>query len=97
MRGSGRKRGFRAQGRALNGEPQELLVYSRRHCGLCEQMEAAILEAWPEVRVRRVEIDDEPELMRRFGRDVPVLSLDGEVICKHVLDPVRLRAALQAP
>lgn len=81
----------------MSGAIPELLVYSRRRCGLCEEMEAAILEAFPGVLVRRVEIDDDPGLMRRFGHDVPVLSLDGEVICKHVLDTARLRAALQAP
>jgi len=81
----------------LSGASPELLVYTRRRCGLCDQMETAILEACPGVIVRRVEIDDDPVLMARFGRDVPVLSLDGEIVCKHFLDTARLRAALQAP
>jgi len=81
----------------LSDASPELLLYTRRRCGLCEQMEAAISEACPEAVVRRVEIDDDPVLMGRFGRDVPVLSLDGEVVCKHFLDTARLHAALRAP
>ncbi|NGX16748.1 hypothetical protein G6032_10310 [Wenzhouxiangella sp. XN24] len=60
-------------------------------------MEAAIHDAFPGAIVRRVEIDDDPELMGRFGRDVPVLALDDEVVCKHFLDTARLHAALRAP
>ncbi len=75
----------------------ELLMYTRRRCGLCEQMETAIREACPGATVRRVEIDDDLALMSRFGRDVPVLFLDGEVVCKHFLDTARLLAALDAP
>jgi hypothetical protein len=44
--------------------------------------------------VAMVEIDDDPALLRRFGADVPVLCLDGEVVCKHFLDAQRLLAAL---
>ena len=74
-----------------------LVIYTRRDCGLCEQMEAAVREvAGPGAPVTLVDIDDVPALVERFGRDVPVLCLDGEVVCKHFLDAERLRAALQA-
>jgi hypothetical protein len=48
------------------------------------------------VPVAMVEIDDDPDLCRRFGADVPVLCLGDEVLCKHFLDAERLRAALAA-
>jgi hypothetical protein len=74
-----------------------LVIYSRRDCGLCEQMEAAVREvAGPGARISLVDIDDVPALVERFGRDVPVLCLDGEVVCKHFLDAARLRSALDA-
>lgn len=74
-----------------------LVIYTRRDCSLCEQMEAAVREvAGADARIALVDIDDVPALVERFGRDVPVLCLDGEVVCKHLLDAGRLRAALQA-
>jgi glutaredoxin len=74
-----------------------LVIYSRRDCGLCERMEAAVREvAGPGARISLVDIDDVPALAERFGRDVPVLCLDGEVVCKHFLDAARLRSALDA-
>ncbi|NGP52817.1 glutaredoxin family protein [Thioalkalivibrio sp. XN8] len=75
-----------------------LVIYTRRDCSLCEQMEAAVREvAGAGAEVALVDIDDSPALSARFGRDVPVLCLDGEVVCKHFLDPERLRAALGQP
>jgi len=72
-----------------------LVIYSRRDCSLCERMEAGVRRALgPEARVALVEIDDDPALVGRFGADIPVLCLDGEVVCKHFLDTRRLLAAL---
>jgi hypothetical protein len=48
----------------------------------------------PAAAIRIVEIDDDPELVRRYGADIPVLCLDGEVVCRHFLDADRLAAAL---
>lgn len=73
------------------------VIYTRRDCSLCDSMEAGVRELLgPEVPIARVEIDDQPELLRRFGSDVPVLCRDEEVLCKHFLDAGRLRAALAA-
>ena len=73
--------------------PPGLVIYTRRDCSLCEQMEAAVRATLgPAAGVALVEIDDDPQLVARFGRDVPVLCLDEEVICKHFLDPARLQA-----
>jgi hypothetical protein len=72
-----------------------LTIYTRRECSLCEQMEAGVRAvAGPDAAVALVDIDGTPALEARFGRDVPVLCLDDEVVCKHFLDAARLRAAL---
>ena len=72
-----------------------LVIYTRRNCSLCEQMEAGVRGvAGPDVPLTLVEIDDDPALVRRFGADIPVLCLDDEVICRHFLDAARLRSVL---
>ncbi len=74
-----------------------IVIYTRRDCSLCERMEAGAREiAGPGTQIALVEIDDDPALVQRFGRDIPVLCVDDEVVCKHFLDPVRLAAALAA-
>ena len=73
----------------------ELIIYTRRDCSLCEQMESGVRRiAGPEARLTIVAVDDDDELARRFGPDVPVLCVDGEVICSHFLDAERLTAVL---
>jgi len=66
-----------------------LVLVTREECGLCEEMEAE-LEAAAATRslphLRRLDVDSDPELTRRYGLDVPVLLLDGERVCAHRLD-----------
>jgi len=42
-----------------------------------------------------VDVDENPELLRRHGLDVPVLLLDGTVVCRHRLDAAELRRLLR--
>jgi hypothetical protein len=42
-----------------------------------------------------VDVDSDPTLQRRHGFDVPVLLLDGTVVCKHRLDADELRRLLR--
>jgi predicted thioredoxin/glutaredoxin len=41
------------------------------------------------------DVDSDPELLRRYGLNVPVLLLDGAVVCRHRLDPQELRRLLR--
>jgi predicted thioredoxin/glutaredoxin len=77
--------------------PGRLTVVQRRECELCEGMlhELAVLArscALPPVEV--VDVDSDPQLLRRHGLDVPVLLLDGAVVCRHRLDAGELRRLL---
>jgi predicted thioredoxin/glutaredoxin len=42
-----------------------------------------------------IDVDADPELVRRYGLNVPVLLLDGTVVCKHRLDVDELRRLLR--
>ncbi len=42
-----------------------------------------------------VDVDSDPVLQRRHGLDVPVLLLDGSVVCRHRLDVTELKRLLR--
>jgi hypothetical protein len=69
--------------------PAGLVVLSREGCHLCEQMleELAALESEARIpAVQVVDVDSDPALARQFGLKVPVLMLDGSVICHYTLN-----------
>lgn len=72
-------------------------VLGRKQCGLCdeakivvEQVAAAGLCEW-EV----VDVDRDKELLVRFGMDVPVIQINGEIRFKHRVTVEGLQSALQ--
>ena len=76
-----------------------LTVVRRRDCALCEEMLAELATlarsvALPPIEV--VDVDTDSELRRRHGLDVPVLLLEGTVVCRHRLDRAELARALRA-
>jgi predicted thioredoxin/glutaredoxin len=78
--------------------PGRLTVVHRHDCALCEKMlnELAALGtsvALPPIEV--VDVDADPLLQRRHGLDVPVLLLDGSVVCRHRLDRGELTRLLR--
>jgi hypothetical protein len=80
--------------------PPGLVVLSREGCGLCHEMlhELAALEldrSIPPVQV--VDVDADPELCRQFGLKVPVLLLDGSVICHYTLNSKELLRLVARP
>jgi hypothetical protein len=72
-------------------------VYSRAECSLCERMLEELAELLgPEAAaaVQVVDIDGQPELERRYGTRIPVLTADGDFVCAYRLDGDRVRALL---
>jgi len=77
-----------------------LTVISRHDCELCETMlaELAVLGrsiSLPPIEI--VDVDSDSQLLRRHGLHVPVLMLDGTVVCRHRLDATELARLLRAP
>jgi predicted thioredoxin/glutaredoxin len=78
---------------------RQLTLVQRRDCALCEEM-LAQLEALarsvtlPPLDV--IDVDSDPLLKRRHGLDVPVLLLDGTLVCRHRLDREELVRLLRA-
>jgi predicted thioredoxin/glutaredoxin len=80
------------------GQPR-LAVVHRQDCDLCDEMVAeleALGRTIPLPPIGIVDVDADPELLRRYGLNVPVLLLDGTVVCRHRLDPDELQRLLRA-
>jgi predicted thioredoxin/glutaredoxin len=75
-----------------------LTVVHRRDCALCEEMLAelaALGTRMPLPPIEVVDVDADPLLRRRHALDVPVLLLDGTVVCRHRLDRGELERLLR--
>ena len=76
--------------------PVTLVLYSRSHCHLCEDM-IADLRSWNEefpFSLEICDVDAATETQRLYGEKVPVLLVDDEEICHYYLNPSALSAAL---
>jgi predicted thioredoxin/glutaredoxin len=74
----------------------DVAVMVREGCHLCDQFLLELsLELGPTFeQVRIVDVDADPELALRYGLRVPVLEVDGRLVCEGVFDPDRAGAAL---
>ena len=75
-----------------------LTLLHREGCELCEEMLAELetlgrTSRLPQIDV--VDVDSDAELARRHGLNVPVLLLDGTVVCRHRLDSAELLRLLR--
>ena len=77
-----------------------LTVVHRHDCQLCDEMLTELAElgrALPLPPLELLDVDSDPQLQRRYGLEVPVLLLDGMVVCRHRLDRDELTRLLRAP
>lgn len=86
----------------MKGPPTaaRLTLLKRSDCELCEEMqrELAVLARTVSLPpLELVDVDSDPQLLRRHGLDVPVLLLDGTVVCHHRLEPFELLRVLRRP
>jgi glutaredoxin len=74
----------------------ELVLYSKRGCELCREMEELLASELSAVgaRLERIEIDGDPELETRFGIEVPVLFVNGRKAFKYRVGRHELRKRL---
>ena len=76
--------------------PREITLYTRPGCHLCEEAKALIEPLLGEFRatLREVNINDDAELTRRYGTDIPVVFIGARKAAKHRIDPVKFRRQL---
>jgi hypothetical protein len=73
-----------------------IILYTKPGCHLCEVMKQEILAAQCDdlYTLEEVNIESDPELLRRYRFEIPVLSMDGVEAFKGRLSAGEFRAYL---
>jgi glutaredoxin len=78
-------------------EGPRVVLYARRDCHLCDEARAG-LEALRadglDFDLEEVDIESDDELHSRFLERIPVIELEGEILCELWLDADAVRASL---
>jgi glutaredoxin len=65
--------------------PPRVTLYSRKRCCLCDEAKAVVLAARAQAvfEYDEVDIDLDPELVRRYNDEVPVIAINGVKAFKY--------------
>ncbi|MEZ5401827.1 MAG: glutaredoxin family protein [Bryobacteraceae bacterium] len=63
-------------------------VYTRTGCHLCERVEALVeaARAKADFDLSIADVDADPQLRARYGLEVPLVAIDGNVLFNHAMD-----------
>jgi len=77
--------------------PLEVTLYSRPGCHLCEEARAILLPLLREfgATLREVNIDEDAELTRQFGQEIPVIFIGERKAAKYRVNPQHFRRQLE--
>jgi glutaredoxin len=77
--------------------PRDVTLYTRPGCHLCEEAKTAMAPLLREfgLALREVNIDADPALEERYGRDIPVAFIGQHKAAKHRIDVAQFRRQLQ--
>lgn len=76
-----------------------ITIYTKPHCHLCERAKEALLRCRQKTdfALEEVDISQTPELLERYGNDIPVILLDGREIARHFVRERKLLELLSQP
>jgi glutaredoxin len=79
----------------MSDAPQ-VIFYTKPGCRLCEEARREIARAACRdlYTYEEVDINSDPELLRRYGWDIPVVLVDGAHAFKHTLTAEEFRRAI---
>jgi glutaredoxin len=75
---------------------KKVTIYSRSNCHLCEVALTTVMSFAPEFdfEIERILIDGSARLEEKYGEQVPVILIDGQVHDYFRVNPERFRKAL---
>jgi glutaredoxin len=77
-----------------------LTIYSKPGCHLCDDMKSLVrrvLAAHPDshtLELAEIDISTDPQLLDRYGLEIPVLMIDGKKVAKYRVSEAELRRML---
>jgi glutaredoxin len=74
-----------------------LTIYSKPGCHLCDDMKSVVkvvIATHPALSLEDIDISTDPELLERYGLEIPVLLIDGKKIAKYRIREDDLRQAI---
>lgn len=73
-----------------------IVIYTRRECGLCDEAKHAIAPIAKRLglNIELIDVDSDPELMKLYGLEVPVVFVNGRKAFKYRVDTAKLESLL---
>ena len=73
-----------------------VIIYSRPGCHLCEEAKQAIESAQcaDKYTLEEIDIESDPDLMRHYRDDIPVIMINGEEAFRHKVTADEFRRRL---
>lgn len=71
-------------------------MFSRRNCSLCDAFESELDDFLQKMTLtlEKKDVDSQASLKTLYGNDVPVLTMNDQIICQHFFDKDKILKAL---
>ncbi len=81
----------------LAGETIAIQFYGKPDCCLCDRAYEVLRSLRGEfpLSIEKIDISNSPELLARYGNDIPVAVFEGRELFRHRADLMSLRALLR--
>jgi len=78
------------------GAKPKVVIYSRPGCHLCDEAKQIIAAAGhgEEYTLDEINIESDPDLVKRYQHDIPVITINGIETFKHRLTVERFESAI---
>ena len=73
----------------------QVTLYTKHDCPLCEKAKEAMRLSGAAFDLKEVDIEADPELLRRYKNDIPVIHVDGVEAFRHRVDPAEFAARVR--
>jgi glutaredoxin len=75
----------------------QVTLYTRRGCHLCNEVKAELTRAAGKVdfRLQEIDIDTDPELVRQFNDEIPVVFVGDKKAFQYRMDEARFLGLLR--
>jgi predicted thioredoxin/glutaredoxin len=74
----------------------QAIIYSRQDCHLCEKLENELRSVYKDLlNILMVDIDEDINLKKLYGLEIPVLMINNERITLHPVDHDQIKSLIR--